>query len=160
MTTWESIDSWEELRKHLPERRLAVFFALCEHGSMTGRELNAHLQSQSAHKRLSELSDMGLVQKGESRRCRVTGRKSAVWGALEGIRPDPRTRRFDGCPETRCLWPIRLKKIVKPPTYKELQEQVRELQLEVSRLRLEAERRWGSEGEDSRQVTMGFYRER
>lgn len=52
---------------------------IARHGDLTGRELNDTLKSVSAHKRLSELEDMGVIHVKEVRRCRITGREVEAW---------------------------------------------------------------------------------
>jgi hypothetical protein len=74
----------------LGESQKKVFQAIFEAGDATGRELNDRLQSQSAHKRLSELQDMGLIREFKTRPCRVTGHDSIAW-EITGSMPKPRT---------------------------------------------------------------------
>ena len=56
-----------------------VFETIFEAGAATGRELNDKLKSQSAHKRLSELQDMGLIREKGVRPCAVTGHDAVAW---------------------------------------------------------------------------------
>jgi DNA-binding Lrp family transcriptional regulator len=63
----------------LGDSQKRVFQAIFELGDATGRELNDKLQSQSAHKRLSELEDMGLIRGIRARVCKVTGNDSTAW---------------------------------------------------------------------------------
>jgi len=82
--------------RSLPETRALVFRHLIERGGHTGRELNESLSSQSAHKRLSELAREGLIVEQGHRPCRVSGRRSVVWGpgpvgAMSVDRPQART---------------------------------------------------------------------
>ena len=72
----------------LGESQKKVFQAIFELGEATGRELNQHLSSQSAHKRLSELHEMGLIREKKIRECRVTGHDSASW-EVTGAMPKP-----------------------------------------------------------------------
>lgn len=55
----------------------------------TGAELNQILGSSSAHKRLSELEAMGLIEQRPSRECSITGQKVTVWAAIDGAVPRP-----------------------------------------------------------------------
>lgn len=52
---------------------------IARHESLTGRELDDVLKSMSAHKRLSELEDMGVIYVKEVRPCRITGRDVEAW---------------------------------------------------------------------------------
>ena len=46
---------------------------------MTGSELNDVLNSSSAHKRLSELTRMGVIRAGAPRVCSCTQREAIAW---------------------------------------------------------------------------------
>lgn len=49
---------------------------------MTARE-HDNLMGWDVHKRLKELEDMGLIHRGEARRCTITGRMAATWYSTE-----------------------------------------------------------------------------
>jgi len=55
----------------------------------TGAELNQILGSSSAHKRLSELEAMGLIEQRRIRECSITGQRVTVWAAIDGATPRP-----------------------------------------------------------------------
>lgn len=83
-----SIDAhWEILDNSLlgqMQREAAT--ELARYGTLTGRELNDALKSVSAHKRLSELQEMGVAEVKEIRACKITGREVEAWG-LTGKKP-------------------------------------------------------------------------
>ena len=120
-----SLEAWRILRSTLPklsDSRMRVYMALIDMGDnrtgfitprktspsqpgymsqsrygSTGREVNAHLNSQSAHKRLSELCDRGLVIDGPVRICSISKMKSLTWvpQPAEAYRdPEPRVKRL------------------------------------------------------------------
>lgn len=74
---WHSKDVQEKVTA-LKER----VFELLRHQSMTGSELNQHLGSSSAHKRLSELVDAGLIRQAEERTCAITSQHVSSWEAI------------------------------------------------------------------------------
>ena len=63
----------------LGESQRKVLKALIDWGAMTGSEVNEALGTSSGHKRLSELTRMGLVREGTPRVCKVTGREAIAW---------------------------------------------------------------------------------
>ena len=94
--TETSIIAYDEIKHKLSDARSAVYETLMRmhrnnhiwnttnsnwDEGVTGRELNQHLISHSAHKRLSELSDCGLVKQAGTRKCGVTKRKAVIWKA-------------------------------------------------------------------------------
>lgn len=83
-----SIDAyWEILDDSLlgqMQREAAT--ELARYGTLTGRELDDALKSVSAHKRLSELLEMGVAEVKELRACKITGREVEAWG-LTGKKP-------------------------------------------------------------------------
>lgn len=88
---------------------------------MTGRELNDALQSQSAHKRLSELSERGLVREGPIRECRITGRQSIEWIA------NPPSMYREPVPQPKRLSPIEERDL----KIKALESEIRSLKQEI-----------------------------
>lgn len=87
----------------LGDSQKKVFQAIFELGDATGRELNDALKSQSAHKRLSELEDMGLIRGIRARVCKVTGNDSTAWeitGSMPRkvtpvVNPTPSKKEFE-----------------------------------------------------------------
>lgn len=75
----------------LSNSRLKVYEALCQHGPMTGSEINHILNSASAHKRLSELEEQGVVRVKRDRLCTVTGNEAAEWEAVDALPAAPST---------------------------------------------------------------------
>ena len=65
-----------------------VIQALAERGPQTGRELDDYLCSPDAHKRLSELEDMGVARSAGMKVCSVTQREVVSW-ELTGEKPTP-----------------------------------------------------------------------
>lgn len=59
---------------------------IARYGTLTGRELDDALKSVSAHKRLSELEEMGVIEVKELRACKITGREVEAWG-MTGKKP-------------------------------------------------------------------------
>lgn len=81
MTRRTSADVYRQIQDEglLSRSRFRVYKALHEHGPLTGKELNDLLDSDSAHKRLSELRDLGAAVEGDVRECRISGRRSIEW---------------------------------------------------------------------------------
>lgn len=72
----------------LSARRLAVYDVLFrEPFPMTGREISEKLRDPSAHKRLSELRDLGVVEEADKRDCSVTGQQAVTWRVILGALP-------------------------------------------------------------------------
>lgn len=86
-----SIKALREIRQEglLGLQQEQVLDALVRKGPMTGRELNAHLDSLSAHKRLSELKRLGVIEKVEDRRDRITGRTAAAYAPTGRLPVEP-----------------------------------------------------------------------
>ena len=63
----------------LGQMQREVATEIARHETLTGRELNDVLKSVSAHKRLSELEEMGVIYAKEVRACRITGREVEAW---------------------------------------------------------------------------------
>lgn len=80
-----SIQAWIDLKESggLTRRRLEALLMLARKGPMTGSELDQALGNPSAHKRLVELQDLGVVEIVRERECTVTGRTCAEWRALD-----------------------------------------------------------------------------
>jgi hypothetical protein len=64
---------------NIPRRRREVFEYLFYHGPKTGSELDYELRYPSAHKRLSELKEMGLIIELGGRKCTITGKDVVEW---------------------------------------------------------------------------------
>jgi hypothetical protein len=90
----------------LGTRQLEAWSLLFNQGPMTASELEraAGLLGRGLHKRLSELKGLGLVSEKEVRHCRITGRNSIVW---EAVQPDP-DRRY-ARRQIREFWLVREK---------------------------------------------------
>lgn len=80
-----SVEAWRALCQSgtLTQRRFEVLECLALYGPMTANELEKKLHNTSAHKRLSELQDLGVVEIVRERECTVTGRNCAEWRALD-----------------------------------------------------------------------------
>lgn len=83
--TWHSAD----VQKKSATLRDRVFEALTQR-PMTGSELNRELGSPSAHKRLSELRDLGAIREAEDRACAVSGQLVTSWEACAEVIPKAR----------------------------------------------------------------------
>jgi len=64
---------------NIPKARKRVFEYLFYNGPKTGAELDYEMRYPSAHKRLSELRDMTLIQEAGKRSCSVTGKDAVEW---------------------------------------------------------------------------------
>lgn len=84
-----SLAAYEQIKASglLSESRFKVYDALTQHGPMTGTELDNALENPSAHKRLSELEERGVVKAMRVRRCTVTGLEAAEWHVVEDALP-------------------------------------------------------------------------
>src|SRR5687768_17187748 len=76
----------ERLQGTLGERQYEVLCALLAKGPTTGAELNVAL-GFAAHKRLSELRDMGLVREITRSKCQITRKKAIIWEAVPNAHP-------------------------------------------------------------------------
>ncbi len=56
-----------------------VLRALAEHGPATGSELDEMMSTPSAHKRLTELEEMGTIRSTGLKICKVTQREVLAW---------------------------------------------------------------------------------
>ncbi len=83
------IDSSGERAK----RQAEVLGAIRQMGPLTGNEVNSKVGSKSAHKRLSELCDAGLIAPSGKRRCRITGRECIEWRAIDPGEAATRTKK-------------------------------------------------------------------
>lgn len=70
---------------------------IARHETLTGRELNDVLKSVSAHKRLSELEEMGVIYVKEVRPCRITGREVEAW-AMTGKKAEKHPAKKSATP--------------------------------------------------------------
>lgn len=88
MTKPTSVAAYQDIMdsRLLGDMQRRVVSALAREGSLTGRELNDALDSVSAHKRLSELKEMGVIKVRSLRKCRITGREVEAW-ELTGSMP-------------------------------------------------------------------------
>lgn len=86
----------------LGETQKNVIQALAERGIQTGRELNEYLCTPDAHKRLSELEDMGVVRSAGQKICTVTQREVLAW-ELTGQKPSPPKAKAGDAPTKREL---------------------------------------------------------
>lgn len=67
----------------LNQKQRAVWAVLHLDGPKTGRELDRTLNTQDAHKRLSELERAGVVEEMHKTTCSVTGKKAVLWRITE-----------------------------------------------------------------------------
>lgn len=96
-----SIAAWRDLVASgaLTRRRFEALETVAIYGPCTGSEVDRLLKNPSAHKRLVELQDLGLVEIVRERECTVTGRVCAEWRALDRMptgevkRTEKRARR-------------------------------------------------------------------
>ena len=79
--TETSREAWNDLKaKKLGERQKAVYNALkVARRPVTGREIENYLGLSGAWKRLPELERLGLAERAEPRKCRITGRSAQTW---------------------------------------------------------------------------------
>jgi chromosome segregation and condensation protein ScpB len=73
-----SIEARNYIKQSIGEKQAEVYTELLKHGPCTGRELDARL-GVDAHKRLSELKELGMVKEITKRKCSITGRNAIVW---------------------------------------------------------------------------------
>jgi len=65
---------------NLPKAQIRVLEFLFDSGPLTGTELDFQMSYPSAHKRLSELRDAGLVvELDEKKCCTITGETVTAW---------------------------------------------------------------------------------
>jgi hypothetical protein len=88
LTPNTSREAYDKILAHLPERRREVFDALVRYHRErkrwpTATELKTFSGMEGAWKRLSELVDMGLVEKGSPRKCDETGQRVHTWKAID-----------------------------------------------------------------------------
>jgi hypothetical protein len=87
-----SIEVYHKIKAEglLSTMRFAVYEELFLRGPMTGKELDKALGTDSAHKRLSELKALGVVEDSEprTRRCKVSGENVVEWD-VTGRLPEP-----------------------------------------------------------------------
>lgn len=67
--------------------QLRVYEVILKAGPMTGEELDRACSSSSAHKRLSELQNIGMIRTGKARPCQISGKLAKVWCAIPGATP-------------------------------------------------------------------------
>jgi hypothetical protein len=86
-----SIEVYHKIKAEglLSKMRFAVYEELFLRGPMTGKELDKALGTDSAHKRLSELKALGVVEDSEprTRSCEVSGENVVEWD-VTGRLPD------------------------------------------------------------------------
>jgi len=69
--------------------QMLTYRTLCSYLPLTAQELVLLSAYKHAEKRTSELEDMGLIRKGEPRKCRETGRVVWTWEVVENPGPIP-----------------------------------------------------------------------
>ena len=86
---------FEEIRDRglLSRARFEVYSFLVSRGPMTGSEVNYFLNSRSAHKRLSELLNLGVIREAGTRRCTRTGEHVLAWEVNGSLPIVPRKRK-------------------------------------------------------------------
>ena len=89
---YESIDAYYDIKPLLSKMREKVLLCVLNNGPCTGRQINKILNSQSAHKRLSELERLGLIEPGGCGKCPITGQESTLWVAVPSERVDPKAK--------------------------------------------------------------------
>jgi hypothetical protein len=89
----------------LSKMQLTAYELLIRHGAATAKELArfaeenpgiiGRMDSDSLHKRMSELKRLGAVVESGVRDCRITGRQAIVWELSGKLpqRPEPRKSR-------------------------------------------------------------------
>lgn len=83
--------------------RWVAYDALYRHGPCTARELRQRAGgdpgaadfTDSYHKRLSELRDLGVAREVEERKCTVTGQQAIVWDVTAGL-PEKKAEEPEG----------------------------------------------------------------
>lgn len=84
-----SIDVYTKIKAEglLSRMRWRVYEALYLNGPLTGKELDQLLGTDSAHKRLSELKALGVIEdSGEKvRACRVSGENVIEWDVTSNL---------------------------------------------------------------------------
>lgn len=75
----------------LTAARFKVYAKLFDIGPATGSQLNDALKTPSAHKRLSELYDVGVVKEVGEGTCPITGMTAILWDVTEVV-PPPRQK--------------------------------------------------------------------
>ena len=91
MTRQTSIDCYNQIKAEglLPKQRFTVYEALFKIGSSTGSELDTYCRSKSAHCRLSELRDLGVIYEKGTRKCKITDRLAIEWDLTDRLPKKP-----------------------------------------------------------------------
>jgi transcription initiation factor IIE alpha subunit len=101
-----SIETYNKIVNNgmIPKKRMEVYKALYEYGSMTSSELfqlKGWKTNQSG--RFTELQETGVIQEIGTRACKVTGNKAIVWCTTDNLpisRPKVKTKAMK---KTECL---------------------------------------------------------
>ena len=83
MTRLTSSEVWKQIQEeglltHMQQRAFAV---IDSHGPITGSELNDITGSKNMHKRISELSAVGVIRQAGRKMCSQTKRSVMAWEA-------------------------------------------------------------------------------
>lgn len=79
----------EEIATSLSALRRHAYELVREHPGLIARELSeiaGHADPRTLNRRLGEVEEMGLIRRGESRPCAVTGRHCATWFPLAVVK--------------------------------------------------------------------------
>lgn len=93
MTRSTSARAFHEIEDNglLTAARFKVYEKLYAIGPATGSQLNDALKTPSAHKRLSELHDVGVVKEVGEGTCPITGMTAILWDVTDVV-PPPRQK--------------------------------------------------------------------
>jgi len=90
-----SLTAYQQIKAErlLPRMQFQVYKVLHKRGPMTGNELNHVIFHFSAHRRLSELKRLGVIEEAGIRRDRISGRNALVWRTVKKALPKNRRRK-------------------------------------------------------------------
>jgi len=82
-----SKDAWKKIKENglLSWTRWKVYHLLYMNGPLTGREINDIHKTNSGHKRLSELRNLGVVQEAGKKICSITGMNVIAWDVTDRL---------------------------------------------------------------------------
>ena len=76
-------EGWPRYMIKRGKRRHAALGRVALMEGWTAREMEEQYNDNDMHKRLSELVQDGYIERGDSRPCRVTGKKSYTWKIID-----------------------------------------------------------------------------
>ena len=91
MTRRTSMVAYQKIKTNglLTKARMQVYEWLFENGPATATDIEVALESNHAHKRLSELRDQSVVDEVGERKCLITDHTVILWDVTENLPLDP-----------------------------------------------------------------------